>query len=76
MIEEARTRKLSRGVNHPTPGVASFSAPVFDYSGNIVLAITIMGPTGTFDTDWDGRAAKALRVCAESISKRLGHHAT
>ena len=74
LVEEARTRKLSRGINHPTPGVASFSAPVFDYSGNIALAITIMGPTGTFDTDWDGNVAKALRACAEAISKRLGHH--
>lgn len=74
MIDETRLRKLSRGVNHPTPGVASFSAPVFDYSGNIVLAITIMGPTGTFEVDWDGSVAKVLNTCADAISKRLGHH--
>lgn len=73
LIEETRRRRISRGVNHPTPGVASFSAPVFDYSGNIALAITIMGPTGTFDIDWDGRVAKALRSCADAISKRLGY---
>ena len=72
LIEETRRRKISRGENHPTPGVASFSAPDFDYSGNIALAITIMGPTGTFDIDWDGRVAKALRSCADAISKRLG----
>jgi DNA-binding IclR family transcriptional regulator len=73
MIEDARTRKLSRGINHPTPGVAAFSAPVFDYSGNIALAITIMGPTGTIDADWDGPEAKAVRACAEAISRRLGY---
>lgn len=76
MIDEARKRRMSRGVNHPTPGVASFSAPVFDYSGNIALAVTILGPTGTFDVKWDGPVAKALRTCTEAISKRLGHRGT
>jgi DNA-binding IclR family transcriptional regulator len=73
MIAEARARHLSRTVNHPTPGVVAFSAPVFDYSGNIALAITIMGPTGTVDTDWDGPVAQAVRRCAEAVSRRLGH---
>ena len=76
MIEETRTRKLSRGINHPTPGLVSFSSPVFDYSGNIALAITIMGPTGTVDTAWDGPIAQALRTCAETISRRLGDRRT
>lgn len=73
LIEETRTRKLSRGVNHPTPGLVSFSAPVFDYSGNIALAITIIGPTGTVDSDWDSPVAHAVRTCAETISRRLGY---
>jgi DNA-binding IclR family transcriptional regulator len=76
MIDEARKRKMSRGIDHPTPGVASFSAPVFDYSGNITLAITILGPTGTFDTRWDGPVATALRDCTDAISKRLGYRGT
>lgn len=73
MVNETRERHISRGVNHPTPGVASFSAPVFDYSGNIALAITIMGPTGLVDTDWDGPVARALHRCVQAISLRLGH---
>ena len=73
LIDETRARHLSRGVNHPTPGVASFSAPVFDYSGNIALAVTIMGPTGTFDPDWNGPVAKALHSCTTAISRRLGY---
>jgi DNA-binding IclR family transcriptional regulator len=76
MIEDARTRKISRGVNHPTPGIVSFSAPVFDYSDNIALAITIMGPTGTVDTDLDGPVARAVRACAEGVSRRLGYRGT
>lgn len=73
MIKEARARHMSRSINHPTPGIVAFSAPVFDYSGNIALAITIMGPTGTVDTDWEGPVAKALDTCAQAVSKRLGY---
>jgi DNA-binding IclR family transcriptional regulator len=76
MIEEVRLRRMSQGINHPTPGIASFSAPVFDYSGNIALAVTISGPTGTVDVDWNGPVANALRACTDSISKRLGYRAT
>lgn len=72
LIEEVRERQMSRGVNHPTPGIVSFSAPVFDYSGNIALTITMMGPTGTFDPDWNGPMARALSECTNLISKRLG----
>lgn len=73
MIDEVRERRMSQGINHPTPGIASFSAPVFDYSGNIALAVTISGPTGTVDIDWNGPVANALRACTDSISKRLGY---
>lgn len=73
LIDEAREKRMSRGMNHPTPGIASLAAPVFDYSGNMALAVTIMGPTGIFDPNWDGPVAKALRACTTAISKRLGY---
>lgn len=76
MIQDVRKRRMSQGINHPTPGVASFSAPVFDYSSNIALAVTISGPTGTVDTDWDGPVANALRTCTDAISRRLGYRAS
>lgn len=43
---------------------------------DIERTLDIDRPTGTFDTEWDGRVAKALRICAEAISKRLGYHST
>jgi DNA-binding IclR family transcriptional regulator len=72
LIAEVKERGMSRGVNHPTPGIVSFASPVFDYSGSIALTVTMMGPTGTFDPDWDGPMAAALRSCTLSISQRLG----
>ena len=71
-LAEVRQHVVSRTVNNPTPGVTSFAAPVFDYSGNMVLGVTLMGSSGTFDPDWNGPQAKAVKACAEEISKRLG----
>jgi hypothetical protein len=63
-------------MGNPTPGVNAFSAPVFDYSGNIVLAITLMGSSGIFDSSWTGAQAQAIKVCAPmatSNSPTCGH---
>jgi DNA-binding IclR family transcriptional regulator len=73
MLAEVRQHGLSRAINSPTPSVSAFAAPVFDYSGNIVLCITLMGSSGVFDTHWDSEPANALRACARDVSKRLGH---
>jgi DNA-binding IclR family transcriptional regulator len=73
-LEEVRRHGLSRSVNNPTPGVMSFAAPVFDYSRNIVLGITLMGSSGVFDPSWTGPQAKAVKACAEQVSQRLGYH--
>ena len=72
-LKEVRQHGLSRSVGNPTPGVNSFAAPVFDYSGNIVLGITLMGSSGIFDPSWNGEQANAVKVCAFEVSKRLGH---
>lgn len=72
-LVEIRRHGLSRSIGNPTPGVNSFAAPVFDYSGNIALGITLMGSSGIFDSSWDGPQAKAVKECAAEVSKRLGH---
>lgn len=76
LLVEVRKHELSRALNNPTPGVCSFAAPVFDYSGNIVLGLTLMGREGSFDPSWDGTQAQAVKRCAAEVSKRLGHAAT
>ncbi|MCY1548268.1 Bacterial transcriptional regulator [compost metagenome] len=72
MLNDVRKHGVSRSINNPTPGVCSFAAPVFDYSGNIVLGITLMGRSRSFDTEWTGTQAKAVRACGVEVSKRLG----
>lgn len=73
LLAEVRRHGLSRSVNNPTPGVCSFAAPVFDYSGNIALGVTLMGRSSAFDPAWDGPQAQAVRRCAAEVSRRLGH---
>lgn len=76
MLADVRKHGVSRSVDNPTPGVCSFAAPVFDYSGNMVLGITLMGRSSAFDSSWDGQQAHAVKACAQEVSKRLGHQAS
>ncbi len=73
LIDEVRQHGMSRTIGNPTPGVVAFAAPVFDYTGDIVAGLTLMGVSGIFDAAWDGEPAQALRACASEISRRLGH---
>lgn len=75
-LAEVRAHRLARALGHPIPGINAFSAPVFNGSGKMTLAITAMGPAGTFDTEWDGDTARHVKACAEAIARRLGNTET
>jgi DNA-binding IclR family transcriptional regulator len=72
-LADVRKHGMARAVGNPIPGINAFSAPVFDHTRNIVLAITTLGPEGTFDSTWDGPIAKATMEAAASVSSRLGY---
>ena len=67
-IGETRPRGLARVAGSLVPGVNAMAAPIFDSGGNIVLAMTGMGPSATFDASWNGEIARALK---DSANKRL-----
>lgn len=73
LLAEVRAHGLARALGNPLPGIDALSAPVFDHTGNIVLVLTALGPTGHFDANWDGAIARALLAAAGRISHRLGH---
>ncbi len=73
MLAEVRSHGLARAVGNPIPGINAFSAPVFDHTHNIVLAITALGPVGTFSSDWRGPIAQAVKETAAAVSARLGY---
>lgn len=72
LTDTVRTQGLARTIGRPIPGVDAFSAPVFDHRGGLVLVVTILGPAGTFDTDWDSPVAHALKRFAADISHQIG----
>jgi len=72
LLAETRKHGLSRTRGQPIPGIDALCAPVFDAEGHIVLGILAMGPTATFDSDWEGAVAEALKRCAAEVSRRIG----
>jgi DNA-binding IclR family transcriptional regulator len=73
LLADVRTRGLSRAQGHPVPGVSACSAPVFDHTGNAVLAITALGPTADFDSTWTSAIAADVKQTAAMLSERLGY---
>lgn len=74
-LADIRVHGMARALGNPLPGVDALSVPVFDNTGNIVLALTSLGPTGLFDVSWDGAIARPLLACAHEISRKLGYRA-
>ena len=72
-LAEVRRRGLARSIDDPVAGVSALSAPVFDHSRSIVLAITLIGPSGSVDASYDGELATTLGKCAALASARLGY---
>ena len=72
LLDEVRQQGLSRSEGEVVAGVSALSAPVFDHTGRIVVAITAIGAAGVFDSSRDGPLATALKVCAQRVSQRLG----
>ena len=54
------------------PGISAVSAPVFDARGQLVLSLTAIGPSATFDSAVDGAVAALLKPAATRLSLRLG----
>lgn len=75
MLSESRAQGLGRVVNVLLPGISGLCAPVFDAGGHLVLGVVSLGSSATFDADWHGSAAQALRSFARQLSADLGWRA-
>ncbi len=54
-------------------GISAAAAPVFDASGRLVMALTAIGASASFDTTPGGQVLTPLRDAAALLSRRLGH---
>ncbi len=73
LLDQVRQAGIAQALGNPLPGIDALSVPVFDHSGNIVLALTSLGPATLFDASPRGTIANALKSCAFAISEKLGY---
>jgi DNA-binding IclR family transcriptional regulator len=57
------------------PGISALANPVYDARGTIVLTLTAIGPSATFDGRPEGAVASALHGAPAALSARLDHRA-
>ncbi len=75
-LARVRSEGVGLSVDGLLPGISAMSAPVFDQRAQMVLALTVIGPTPAFDPDPAGALAQTLRAFAQLLSRRLGHSAS
>lgn len=73
MLDAVRQHGAARVVDTLLPGIVGFCAPVFDSDGHIVLGVVTLGPSGTFDPEWNGAVERPLREMAAQLSRDLGY---
>ena len=72
MTAAIRRNGISRCRDALLANFTSLSAPIFDQTGFMIAAITLMGPIGVLDDDLAGSTAQALRDQARAISAIAG----
>jgi DNA-binding IclR family transcriptional regulator len=60
---------------NPWPGIAAACAPVFDYTGQIQLAIALLGPSAALDCTPESAQVTALLSFTRGLSAQLGYRA-
>lgn len=74
-IDKVRRDGIAATSDLPVPGISALSAPVFNHSGHLQLAITVIGPTPKIDVSLDGEHADALLGFTRRLSEQLGYTA-
>ena len=54
-------------------GIRCIAAPVYDYRGKVIAAVSIAGPAAAVAPQNDGETAEIVKETALNISKRLGY---
>jgi DNA-binding IclR family transcriptional regulator len=75
-LEQVRREGLARAPDLLVPGISAVALPVLDDRGALVLALTAIGPSATFDSRPDGLLSRQMRASAEALSRQLGFRGT
>jgi DNA-binding IclR family transcriptional regulator len=72
ILQEVRERGAARVQGTLLLGVHSFTVPVFDANGLMVLGLVALGHSGGFDSGWNSPILASLREQARELSRQLG----
>lgn len=72
-VQRVRERGWETTTDLPIPGVSAVAAPVFDYTGEIKLAVTVIGPTKQVDLTEDSPVVRATLDFTRQLSSDLGY---
>jgi DNA-binding IclR family transcriptional regulator len=72
-LADIRESGVAFSDNQLNMGAASISAPIFDFSGEISAAVTLLGMSNDLQLDTAGKAASQVRSIAEQISQQLAY---
>ena len=65
---------IAHSIGARRTGLNALSTPLFDGTGRVVAAITILGMAPSFEARVDGRAAALLKALGQDMSRKLGFH--
>jgi DNA-binding IclR family transcriptional regulator len=74
-LGQARLLGIASSQDGVVVGVSALAAPVFDDQGRMVLSLTAIGPSGSFDLRLDGTLAQTLKRVGNELSRQLGWRA-
>jgi DNA-binding IclR family transcriptional regulator len=75
-VAAVRASGYAATIDTPIPGLTAISAPVFDFTNRIQLAVTLVGPSQFLDARPAGAALVALLQAAGILSAQLGYIAS
>jgi DNA-binding IclR family transcriptional regulator len=72
-LAQIREAGYAGTADNPWPGIAAACAPVFDYTGQIQLAVALLGPSASLDVGEDSPQVAALLNFTRGLSSQLGY---
>jgi DNA-binding IclR family transcriptional regulator len=74
-VEQVRRLGYATANGSPVPGINAISAPVFDHTGQMQLAATVIGPARVVDIRRGSPQIRRLLAFTADLSSKLGYQA-
>lgn len=72
-VEQVKKLGYATANGSPVPGINAISAPVFDHTGQMQLAVTLIGPARLIDIRRGSPQARRLAEFTAGLSAKLGY---